>query len=120
VALDDQTLRLVVRIGNGGNRVRIRLSNKMGSGPLRIGAPHIGIRASGGVVTARLLAAFDSGDHLHPNDAGCQRMANLVPPGFVFSASQAPEDIVMEPVLASPAPAIPAGTFPDRCVCNNL
>jgi lysophospholipase L1-like esterase len=48
---------------------------------------------------ARLLAAFDSGDHLHPNDAGYQRMANLVPLGFVFAASQAPEDIVMEPVL---------------------
>lgn len=48
---------------------------------------------------ARLLAAFDSGDHLHPNDAGYQRMANLVPLGFVFAASQAPEDVVMEPVL---------------------
>ena len=27
----------------------------------------------------QLLAAFDSGDHLHPNDAGTQAMANAVP-----------------------------------------
>jgi lysophospholipase L1-like esterase len=27
---------------------------------------------------ARLLPAYDSGDHLHPNDAGYQAMANAV------------------------------------------
>jgi lysophospholipase L1-like esterase len=47
----DQTLRLIVHTSNGGNRVRIRLSNEMGSAPLRIGAAHIGVR-SGGVVVA--------------------------------------------------------------------
>jgi lysophospholipase L1-like esterase len=46
----DQTLRLVVHTSNGGNRVRIRLSNEMGSAPLRIGSAHIGVRASGAVV----------------------------------------------------------------------
>jgi lysophospholipase L1-like esterase len=25
-----------------------------------------------------LLPAFDSGDHLHPNDAGCQALANTI------------------------------------------
>jgi hypothetical protein len=25
-----------------------------------------------------LLPAYDSGDHLHPNDAGCQAMADAV------------------------------------------
>jgi lysophospholipase L1-like esterase len=29
--------------------------------------------------TTRLLPAYDSGDHLHPNDAGMQAMANAVP-----------------------------------------
>jgi len=48
----DQTLRLIVHTSNGGNRVRIRLSNEMGSAPLRIGAAHIGVRASGAVVAA--------------------------------------------------------------------
>jgi len=46
----DQTLRLVVHTSNAGNRVRIRLSNEMGSTPLTIGAAHIGLRASGVVV----------------------------------------------------------------------
>jgi lysophospholipase L1-like esterase len=27
----------------------------------------------------RMLAAYDSGDHLHPNDAGMQAMANAIP-----------------------------------------
>lgn len=52
ITLTDQTLRLIVHISNGGNRVRIRLSNEMGSAPLRIGAAHIGLRTSGGVVAA--------------------------------------------------------------------
>jgi lysophospholipase L1-like esterase len=43
----DQTLRLIVHTSIGGNRVRIRLSNEMGSTPLRIGAAHIAVRAGG-------------------------------------------------------------------------
>jgi lysophospholipase L1-like esterase len=37
--------RTIVRTSVGGNRVRIRLSNEMGSKPLTIGAAHIGLRA---------------------------------------------------------------------------
>ncbi|WP_371762506.1 SGNH/GDSL hydrolase family protein [Massilia sp.] len=48
----NQTLRLIVHTSIPGNRVRVRLSNEMGSGPLRIGAAHIGVRSSG----ASLLA----------------------------------------------------------------
>jgi lysophospholipase L1-like esterase len=33
---------------------------------------------------ARLLPAYDSGDHLHPNDAGCQAMANAVNLGMLI------------------------------------
>ena len=43
----DQTVRLVVQSSVGGNRVRIRLSNELGSTPLRIGAARIGLRAQG-------------------------------------------------------------------------
>lgn len=43
----DQTLRLIVHISIGGNRVRVRLSNEFGATPLRIGAARIGVRASG-------------------------------------------------------------------------
>jgi lysophospholipase L1-like esterase len=31
----------------------------------------------------RLNPAYDSGDHLHPNDAGYQALANAVPLGFL-------------------------------------
>jgi lysophospholipase L1-like esterase len=48
----DQTLRLIVHTSTGGHRVRIRLSNEMGSTLLRIGSAHIGVRASGAVVAA--------------------------------------------------------------------
>ena len=43
----NQTVRLVVRLNAGGNRVRIRLSNEMGTTPLIIGAAAIGLRADG-------------------------------------------------------------------------
>ncbi|HWJ95509.1 MAG TPA: SGNH/GDSL hydrolase family protein [Telluria sp.] len=43
----DQTVRLIVHTSIGGNRVRIRLSNEMGTTPLTIGAAHIAVRASG-------------------------------------------------------------------------
>jgi lysophospholipase L1-like esterase len=48
----DQTLRLIVHSSIGGNRVRIRVSNEMGSTPLRIGAAHIALRASGADIQA--------------------------------------------------------------------
>ncbi|RNF32404.1 hypothetical protein NM04_01885 [Massilia aurea] len=46
-AFNNQTLRLIVQSSVGGNRVRIRLSNELGSTPLRIGAARIGLRAQG-------------------------------------------------------------------------
>jgi lysophospholipase L1-like esterase len=48
----NQTLRLIVHTSIPGNRVRVRLSNEMGSAPLRIGAAHIGLRASGANLVA--------------------------------------------------------------------
>lgn len=46
-AFSNQTLRLIVQSSVAGNRVRIRLSNELGSRPLRIGAARIGLRAQG-------------------------------------------------------------------------
>ena len=48
----NQTLRLIVHTSIPGNRVRVRLSNEMGSAPLRIGAAHIGLRSSGANLVA--------------------------------------------------------------------
>jgi lysophospholipase L1-like esterase len=42
----NQTLRLIVRSSIGGNAVRVRFSNEMGTSALRIGAAHIGLRSS--------------------------------------------------------------------------
>ena len=39
---------------------------------------------------ARLLPAFDSGDHLHPNELGMQAMANEVPLILFHSRGFAP------------------------------
>ena len=43
----NQTLRLIAHTSIGGNRLRVRLSNEMGSTPLQIGAAWIGITSSG-------------------------------------------------------------------------
>ena len=51
-----QTLRLVARASIGGSRVRVRISNEMGSTPLRIGRASIGLRTSGAsIATPRPL-----------------------------------------------------------------
>ena len=55
----DQTVRLIVHSSIGGTRVRIRLSNEMGSTPLRIGAAHIALRAGGAANGADTQAGTD-------------------------------------------------------------
>jgi hypothetical protein len=50
VALANRTLRMNPRISLGGDTFRVQLSNAYGSGKLRIGAAHIGRRASGASV----------------------------------------------------------------------
>jgi len=39
---------------------------------------------------SRFLPAYDSGDHLHPNDLGYQAMGNAVPLSLLRSAAKAP------------------------------
>jgi lysophospholipase L1-like esterase len=50
-----QTLRLIVHTSIGGNRVRIRVSNEMGSTPLRIGRASIALRTSGAAINSASL-----------------------------------------------------------------
>ncbi|MEO7494440.1 MAG: SGNH/GDSL hydrolase family protein [Massilia sp.] len=40
----DQTLRLIVHTSIGGTQVRIRVSNELGTTPLRIGSAHVALR----------------------------------------------------------------------------
>ncbi len=46
LTFNNQTLRLIAHTSIGGNRLRIRLSNEMGSTPLTIGAAWIGITST--------------------------------------------------------------------------
>jgi lysophospholipase L1-like esterase len=48
----NQTLRLIVHASVGGSRVRIRVSNEMGSGALTLGAARIALRSSGAALVA--------------------------------------------------------------------
>ncbi|MES2898155.1 MAG: SGNH/GDSL hydrolase family protein [Pseudomonadota bacterium] len=50
LSLDNQTVRLIVHTSIGGTRVRVRLSNELGRTPLRIGAAHLALRASGAAI----------------------------------------------------------------------
>jgi lysophospholipase L1-like esterase len=46
----DQTLRLIVHTSIGGSQVRIRVSNELGTTPLRIDSAHIARRQSGSTI----------------------------------------------------------------------
>jgi lysophospholipase L1-like esterase len=50
--LSNQTLRLIVHASAGGSRVRIRISNEMGSTALNIGAARIALRAANALTVA--------------------------------------------------------------------
>lgn len=57
----NQTLRLIVCASIGGNRVRIRLSNEMGSSDLQVGSASIGLRLAGAVLTTGSHRALSFG-----------------------------------------------------------
>jgi lysophospholipase L1-like esterase len=67
----DQTVRLVVHTSIGGSKVRIRLSNELGSTPLRIGAAHVALRAGGANVDPASSRALTFGG----------RPSVVIPPG---------------------------------------
>jgi lysophospholipase L1-like esterase len=51
-AFADVTLRQVVRISGGGRRLRVRLTNEYGTGPLIVGAARVGLATPGGGIEA--------------------------------------------------------------------
>jgi len=50
VELKDQTIRQIVRVSIGGKRLRVRLSNAFGAGPLVIGPAHVALRSTGAAI----------------------------------------------------------------------
>src|SRR5258705_8985450 len=50
--LTNQTLRLIVHTSIGGSRVRLRLSNEMGTTDLLIGAAHVALRQGGAQIVS--------------------------------------------------------------------
>ena len=52
VVITGRTVRMIARVSIGGARVRVRLSNAYGAGPLSIGAAQVGMRRDGAAVVA--------------------------------------------------------------------
>lgn len=50
--LQDRTVRQVVRISSGGQRIRLRLSNEMSTQPLLLGAVHVALADENGAIVA--------------------------------------------------------------------
>lgn len=48
----DQTVRMVVHFSLGGRRIRVRLSNAHGRGPLMVGAAHVALHGQGSAIVA--------------------------------------------------------------------
>lgn len=75
----DQTVRMVVRVSLGGRRIRVRLSNAHGRGPLAIGAAHVALHAKGSAIAPgsdRALLFNGKGTVMIP--AGAQMLSDAV------------------------------------------
>ena len=46
----DQTVRQIVRLSGGGNKVRVRFTNEYGATPVQVGAAHVALAAEGGAI----------------------------------------------------------------------
>ena len=82
--LSNSTVRQILHTSVGGSRVRVQLSNEFGTQALRIEDVHRTQRGS-----ARYLPAYDAGDHLHPNDAGMQAIADRIKLGLFLTSVKA-------------------------------
>jgi lysophospholipase L1-like esterase len=49
-SFNDQTIRQIVRVSVGGDRVRVVLSNAFGRAPLAVGAAHVALRREGAAI----------------------------------------------------------------------
>ncbi|MGF6884172.1 lysophospholipase L1-like esterase [Nocardia sp. GAS34] len=57
----DQTVRQVLHLAGGGERLRVRLSNRYGRAPLVVGAAHIAVRKNGAEIVAETDTALRFG-----------------------------------------------------------
>ncbi|MEV4580488.1 SGNH/GDSL hydrolase family protein [Nonomuraea jabiensis] len=76
----DDSVRQVVRLTDGGTKVRIRLSNVYGSGPLRIAGATVGRAGTGAAVLPGTLRRLRFGG----------RAATVIPPGREIVSDAAP------------------------------
>jgi lysophospholipase L1-like esterase len=83
----DQTLRQIVHVSLGGQRVRVVFSNAFGTAPLEIGAAHVALRETGPAIAAGSARALTF--------AG--RPSAAIPPGAVLVSD--PVDLAV-PALA--------------------
>jgi len=75
----DQTVRMVVRVSLGGRRIRVRLSNAQGRGPLKVGAAHVALHGQGSAIVTgsdRGLRFNGKGTVMIP--AGAQMISDAV------------------------------------------
>ena len=70
----DQTLRQITRVSVGGTRVRVVLSNSLGTAPLRIGAAQVALRDKGAGIVAGSNRVLTFGGVSQP----------VVPPGALM------------------------------------
>ncbi|SEG82148.1 Lysophospholipase L1 [Actinacidiphila yanglinensis] len=75
----DRTLRMVEHTSVGGNRVRIRLDNAFGPGPLTVGHATIAVRASGAVPVATPVTLTFGGKQQVTMPAGGQAYSDPLP-----------------------------------------
>ena len=75
----DQTVRMVARVSLGGRRIRVRLSNAYGHGPLTVGAAHVALHGKGSAIVAgsdRVLLFNGKGTVMIP--PGAQMISDAV------------------------------------------
>ncbi|MGJ7916597.1 SGNH/GDSL hydrolase family protein [Massilia sp. LXY-6] len=86
LGLSNQTLRLVVHASAAGSRVRIRVSNEMGSAPLNIGTARIALRSGGAGTVAgtdrQLLFGGQPSIAVPPGAPALSDPADLAIPAF--------------------------------------
>lgn len=79
--VNNQTLRLIAHVSIGGDRVRIKLSNRYGTAPLIIGAAQVGLRAAAGgsdIVPGSSKALTFSGTPSFAIPAGAELMSDWI------------------------------------------
>ena len=87
---DNQTLRQIVRVSLGGERVRVVLSNAFGTAPLTVGAAHLALRATEAAIVPASDRALTFSGH----------QGMTIPPGSVAFSDPVDLDVPARADLA--------------------